>query len=494
MSSSRKKIVDEIKKFGKETTIHGVFFLVSNRLHLLERSFYNNINLGFKLTLKFYRLFWAIIILAAIISSISLCLSNWNRYSANPTVVSLQKDYRNWNNPFPAATVCFIRKTDDLLVAEYIEKKWGINYTDDKYDYYFEFVKAVANISYQSLDVFKKYENDSDFNDVDMMDLAVKVYPVSDGNLVTFDTKDKTKWIRIMTEMGICSTMNSMFSKILAFREADKVIDSTKQPILKCHFLNGLCYARFDSEPDAPIKFYIHSYFDIVHATITPPWHVKENEEFEINYRMQETVADSSIRSLNPIQRRCRFEDEPSTDEVPYYSSTICYMLCRYRIVRKLCGCKPFFYNNLAGKICDLKGLLCVADHSQYLLQPASKLGCDCPQPCNIIAYLPQSPKITLWESGYFDQRITFRWGLLPPTTKYLRSILFGFEDLVGNFGVLHNLILLINLLPISVSFGGIVALFLGISFISIIETIFFLIRMIFYCLVWIFLKFVSQN
>lgn len=37
-------------------------------------------------------------------------------------------------------------------------------------------------------------------------------------------------------------------------------------------------------------------------------------------------------------------------------------------------------------------------------------------------------------EYGYFDRRITFRWGLLPPTTKYHRDVLFGFEDLVGNF------------------------------------------------------------
>lgn len=50
-------------------------------------------------------------------------------------------------------------------------------------------------------------------------------------------------------------------------------------------------------------------------------------------------------------------------------------------------------------------------------------------------------------EYGYFDRRITFRWGLLPPTTKYHRDILFGFEDLVGmdymfmdNYKLLHFL------------------------------------------------------
>lgn len=37
-------------------------------------------------------------------------------------------------------------------------------------------------------------------------------------------------------------------------------------------------------------------------------------------------------------------------------------------------------------------------------------------------------------KSGYFDQRITFRWGIIHPTTKYKRDIIFGFEDLVGKF------------------------------------------------------------
>lgn len=77
---------------------------------------------------------------------------------------------------------------------------------------------------------------------------------------------------------------------------------------------------------------------------------VKESEELEVNYRMQETVASSNLRSLTPSQRQCRFDDEPLTNDISAYSNSICYIMCRYRLAMKYCGCKPFFYHFL-GKI-----------------------------------------------------------------------------------------------------------------------------------------------
>lgn len=147
---------------------------------------------------------------------------------------------------------------------------------------------------------------------------------------------------------------------------------------------------------------------------------------------MQETTASSRLHSLSPKQRGCRFDNEPLSEGFPAYSSSICYVTCRYKIVMKHCHCKPFFYHTLPGKYCDMKGLLCMAKYASNLTQSPSTLGCKCPQDCNLIKYLPMPPKRTVWQYGYFDQRITFRWGLLAPTTKYNRDILFGFEDLVG--------------------------------------------------------------
>lgn len=52
----------------------------------------------------------------------AVTLSTLRRYRANPTVVSLQKDFRNWNNILPSATICFVDKADPELMADYIQK------------------------------------------------------------------------------------------------------------------------------------------------------------------------------------------------------------------------------------------------------------------------------------------------------------------------------------------------------------------------------------
>ncbi|XP_017781531.1 PREDICTED: uncharacterized protein LOC108566244 [Nicrophorus vespilloides] len=418
MGETKRRALEKIKYFAQNTTIHGVPLIAAPRIHPLER------------------LFWVLIVVAAISGAVAVALKNVSRYYANPTVVSLQKDFRNWFNPFPSATACFIHKADDILIDEYIEEKWGLNDTHPRYDYYRDFILAIANISYGNMHVLARYRNDPQLNDLDYIELAARVHPELTGTLVTFDPNAKTDWKLVITELGICFSVNIKYYKFFTFNvkgvNSSSSSPSDEDEILKCHYLNGLCYARYDSDPLAPLKIYIHSYYDIAHATSEQPLHVKESEELEINYRMQETIASVNLRYLLPSQRQCRFDDEPINSDIPAYSASICYISCRYRLVLKLCGCKPFFYNNLPGKVCDLKGMQCVAKYSELITGPPIKLGCNCPQPCDLITYLPQVPKITVWEYGYFDQRITFRWGLLPPTTKYHRDVLFGFEDLVG--------------------------------------------------------------
>ncbi|XP_048526644.1 pickpocket protein 28-like [Dendroctonus ponderosae] len=227
-----------------------------------------------------------------------------------------------------------------------------------------------------------------------------------------------------------------------------------KRGNLKCHYLNGLCYARYDSDPNRPIWYHIHSHLEIIHATSEIPTLVKQSEEYEVNYKLAETYSLNDIRYLTPQQRKCRFEDEPLTNDVPVYSNSICTMECRYRLAMEKCGCRPFFYPFLYGKICNLDGLLCLAKISYLFNNSTETFGCSCPQPCNLMVYLKQVPKITQWAQEFFDQRITFRWGLLSPTTKYHRKIIFGFQELI-------------------VSFGGALSLFLGLSVISCFETVY---------------------
>jgi hypothetical protein len=41
--------------------------------------------------------------------------STWQRYQNNPTVVSVERDYKAWNTSFPSVTLCPHKKYDETL-------------------------------------------------------------------------------------------------------------------------------------------------------------------------------------------------------------------------------------------------------------------------------------------------------------------------------------------------------------------------------------------
>lgn len=58
--------------------------------------------------------------LFALTITVSVITSNWQRYSANPSVVSLEKDFREWEFEFPAVTICYLNKVKESKAQEYI--------------------------------------------------------------------------------------------------------------------------------------------------------------------------------------------------------------------------------------------------------------------------------------------------------------------------------------------------------------------------------------
>lgn len=54
-------------------------------------------------------------------------------------------------------------------------RKWNITPSQDKFMYYLEFVKTVANVSYHTLEGFKRFEHDKTLKNIDMVELIAKV-------------------------------------------------------------------------------------------------------------------------------------------------------------------------------------------------------------------------------------------------------------------------------------------------------------------------------
>lgn len=81
-----------------------------------------------------------------------------------------------------------------------------------------DFVKAVANVSYNNIFDLEPYENDVELNKLDMMDIAVAVHTQLTGKLITFENEQDDQWTLVMTELGICFTINSKFSALLGVK------------------------------------------------------------------------------------------------------------------------------------------------------------------------------------------------------------------------------------------------------------------------------------
>ena len=181
----------------KKTNVHGIRFVFDGKLHLIER------------------LFWLTLIAAASYGAFSISSKQYQRYDANPTVISLERDYRDWNGTLPAISVCYHKRVDDERAQIFIKRKWGIERTDNAYPYFFEYIKAVVYVN-ESFTKFNKFVNDKRLEYVDMLEISREVHPVINSVISSFDTSAEFKMSEVITEKGICYTVNSILAPLIS--------------------------------------------------------------------------------------------------------------------------------------------------------------------------------------------------------------------------------------------------------------------------------------
>jgi hypothetical protein len=73
-----------------------------------------------KVTLNCCSILWLALLVFSVAVSASVITSNWERYSANPILVSLEKDFRDWEFEFPAMTLCHADRVNESKAEKYI--------------------------------------------------------------------------------------------------------------------------------------------------------------------------------------------------------------------------------------------------------------------------------------------------------------------------------------------------------------------------------------
>ncbi|XP_050094010.1 uncharacterized protein LOC126576749 [Anopheles aquasalis] len=424
-----------LRTFASESSIHGL-------AHLVPRSSGQRGNTSIHWVEK---VFWLVVLLFSVLCSISLCNSHWQRFRDNATVLNVETDYLSWVFRPPAATVCSNHVTEEKL-NNLLASHWQVTKEHTDYSYYRQYLQTVAEARFDSLAAFKPYANDATLVNVSVVELVRQLHLPLTPPWKTF--------VPVMTEVGICYSSTALY-RFQAPEDANvTTANYTRERNADCYTLDVCRTMVAIPHTDAVRNLvYIHIEQDVMTGDTPISYEVREHDIVSSVLSVEQIVASRALKQLRLRRRKCRLP----TEALPYfsvYTINLCRINCRIEAALRLCDCVPFFYN--VGKpACKPAGLYCLAINFERWYPPATN--CSCMPLCESVTYQQVSVRRKVVEQANSKLETL----IIYPRMRMKRDVLFDISNLI-------------------VSFGGCAALFLGCSFISFVEIVFFVLEYLF--------------
>ncbi|KAG7199047.1 hypothetical protein KM043_017952 [Ampulex compressa] len=209
----------------------------------------------------------------------------------------------------------------------------------------------------------------------------------------------------------------------------------------------------------------------MVHERYTHPTHASlgivaaAGYETIIQLHGNRLTSSEEILNLPPDIRGCF-----TSSAKKHYRADNCHVRCRESVIQKLCGCLPFWVSSINNgeQVCDLSHVSCLARIALHIysltLQDSE---CNCPPNCEETTYrigvtaLPLSK--TQHNHGEFYNKVY--------ATTNATVLHFTYDS---QSATLQRRELILTKMNLVSSLGGVFGLFLGCSFISVIEIFYF--------------------
>lgn len=298
---------------------------------------------------------------------IYVCLVQLNRYQANPSVVSVERDFYDWNGTLPSITFCYADNLSADKADEYLRATWNAEEDTEKYLYYKEFLSLLVNSNIYNFSEMLSYLDDPSLVRLDL-EATIKLLISEHDHYVSSFVKDTdlTTPRAIQTERGICYTVNSVQSDIFSSSSSSpspSQVTNKTDPIL-CNFVQDQCFMKLDIF-GFNTSIAVHSFHELLRFE-TFLYQVGHDDEMATTFKLLQTINDDLVRDLKFTQRKCLFYDESHRDVMvaggqgrsgrraidgtsnSVYSLNLCLLECRMESAIALCGCKPHFYPFIA--------------------------------------------------------------------------------------------------------------------------------------------------
>ncbi|XP_047106103.1 sodium channel protein Nach-like [Schistocerca piceifrons] len=429
------------------------------------------------------RVLWAVVVLLGVIGAAFMANNFWQRFSESPTRAIVETNhYPSYRIPFPAITLCnanvFFRSRAQQLV-QYLSRE--SNMTEAEVWQGLERLRQL---------VAPRPEGEPD---ADQRRLAAEMQGLLDSRGITVEAAirqmsqpcdqllegckwkgEETSCHKLFTSrlsyLGFCCSFGYRGDVRVTDRSGKAQVVRSKQylhytryyshrmgltallnPQLHDYWVNSLFSSGVRMLVHGPDDFPEESLLE----KVLPPGH-------ELLLRLSATLSycTRAVQSVAPQVRGCVFPEERHLQLFSSYSAANCLAQCRADAIVRLCHCMPFYYSSA-----DMLRTRRHLDESPSKQMNAS-IACHCPSLCNVVEYDVQ------YSSGDFEAsqfmpdeffsgknvtgRILFHFYFgSHVSTRTRRDIISSWNDLLS-------------------SLGGIFSLFLGCSFMTVIELLYF--------------------
>uniref|UniRef100_A0A6P7F4N0 Sodium channel protein Nach-like n=1 Tax=Diabrotica virgifera virgifera TaxID=50390 RepID=A0A6P7F4N0_DIAVI len=467
MTSNLSRFKREAKQFCLNTALHGYRFIILPKRIFLEK------------------FFWTIICLLALITALALLCVAYLSFQEKPTVtVTDTSHYPIWHYHFPAVTICDYNKISRkkaMAFANEIAKEQNLDAEDLAQQlkilfYLFEY-RMGQNVPKQN---FTKLQAILDRANISIKSALQSVSTNCDDMLMKCLWKSDEKrcdsiFETIITTYGYCCSFNyhalknHTFSGIMAYK-----IPKNPRRVSACGYQTGL-EVLLNNKPDDFFATLIPSFGlkILIHNPYTfPDWNIQnmlihlKTVNF-IGLTPTITMCTENVKHIEVERRQCWFSYERHLIYFQKYNYRNCMIECRMNLTIEMCQCVPVYFIPRHDLIRSSIPGYNFSNH-QIVQESASQKGrCNCLPDCHFIIYSAESSFGIL--SREFSMNHHNLYGGVHLKNHSVVRVFFN--DLVG---VKNRTDVKFNWHSLLAFYGGLLGLFMGFSFISGIEIIYF--------------------
>ncbi|XP_072753329.1 sodium channel protein Nach [Anoplolepis gracilipes] len=440
------------------------------------------------------KLFWILIMIGSFLFLSWMFWKTWIRYSTNPTRTVIESFHTPVAMvPFPAITMCpllFPKLSRRIKVLESLQLP--PNMTNDTAMFLLKYAPAFANLNVPAgRKYIKNLEALLKINRLSLIDFLKLLRSCEDlFELCTWEgnKKDCNKLFKLsFTQSGVCCSFNYLLEDDIRTDRTTKDSDLLNSMlfgpragltvVMKRDLINvNLEKSTTFSSNSIGLVVFVHHPLEYVES-------VSRRQVLQIGQELRIGVVPFTNRKIagyynrnirGQLVPRCASE-ETKLKYFPTYRYSNCFSSCSIEAVQQICGCLPYYYAPIAIKyslrICQWEDFNCLYEntnntriiHNIY----QDNFTCECQNPCWNIYYDIRSSLLTL--NGVQDFNLQLFYQNITNTQAILR--VFFNSDIFTQ----TNEIPIADELYLLASIGGIFSLFLGASFISIVEIFYFI-------------------